>query len=63
MIRAGGDWGLGFLCVHALDPDAIVAHELPAFAPGKRMGPDDRMTDRRIAVDPRRGVARPACGH
>jgi hypothetical protein len=46
-----GDQGLGFLSPYSLDPGAIVAHDTEAFAPGIGMDPDDRMGDRRIAID------------
>src|SRR5438128_437370 len=51
MIGKCGDQGLGFLSPYFLDPGAIVAHDIEAFAPGVGMGPDDRMGDRRIAID------------
>jgi hypothetical protein len=46
-----GDQRLGLLRVHALDPGAIVAHDVEAFAAGPGMRPDDRMAHRRVAVD------------
>src|SRR6266404_7002963 len=51
MIGKCGDQSLGFLSPYSLDPGAIVAHDIEAFAPSVGMGPDDRMYDRRIAVD------------
>ena len=45
-----GDQRLGFPSLHSLDPGAIVAHDIDAFAPGYGMGPDDRMGDRRVAI-------------
>src|ERR1700730_9075341 len=45
-----GDQRLGFPCLYSLDPSAIVAHDIEAFAPGYGMGPNDRMSDRRIAI-------------
>src|SRR5262249_12475415 len=41
----------GFLSPYSLDPGAIVAHDIEAFAPSMGMGPDDWMGDRRIAID------------
>src|ERR1700730_12491445 len=51
MIGKCGDQGLGFLSPYSLDPGAIVAHDIEAFAPGIGMGPDDRMGERRVAID------------
>src|SRR2546423_1446150 len=51
MISKCGDPCLGFLSPYPLDPGAIVAHDIEAFAPGIRMGPDDRMGDRRKAIE------------
>jgi hypothetical protein len=50
-----GDQRLSFFLIYALDPNAVVAHNVQAFAAGIGMGPDDRMPHRRIAVDLRLG--------
>ena len=50
VIGKRGDQRLGFPSLHSLDPGAIVAHDIEAFAPGYGMSPDDRMGDRRIAI-------------
>ncbi len=50
VIGERGNQGLGFRRLDALDPGAIVAHDIEAFAPGMGMRPDDRMGDRRIPV-------------
>jgi len=44
------DQRLGFPSLYSLDPGAIVAQDIEAFAPGVGMGPDDRMGDRRVAI-------------
>jgi hypothetical protein len=51
MIGWVADRHFGFFCSNALDPDGIVAHHVQAFAPGLGVRPNDRMTDRRIAID------------
>jgi hypothetical protein len=51
MIGKCGDQRRGFLFPYSLDPGAIVAHDIEAFAPGPVMGSDDRMGHRRIAID------------
>jgi hypothetical protein len=51
MLGERRDQGLGFLSLDALDPGTVVAHDVQAFASGIGMRPDDRMGDRRVAVD------------
>src|ERR1700733_3650407 len=51
MIRECGDQRLRFRCFQPLDASTIVAHDVQAFAPGVGMHPDDRMPDRRKAID------------
>src|SRR5438445_3457418 len=51
VIRQRGDQRLRLIGLHAVDAGAVVAHHVEASAPRRRMGPHDRMTNRRIAVD------------
>lgn len=46
-----GDQRLGFFLIHAIDTNAVVAHDVQAPPPGIGMGSDDRMPDRRVAID------------
>ena len=55
MIRECGDQRFSFLRLHPLNASAIVSHHVQAFASGMGMHPDDRVPDRRKAVDFRSG--------
>src|SRR6516164_199864 len=50
VIGKRGDQHLGFPSLYSLDPGAIVAHDIEAFALGYGMSPDDRVGDRRVAI-------------
>src|SRR5260370_17579726 len=50
VISQRGDQRLGFRRRDALDPGAVVAHDIEAFASGMGMRPDNRMGHRRGAV-------------